>query len=697
MKRSAARTGQIGRIAAAIAAVWLGIGVGGAALARTPDAGLRPLEPLDVFELERASDPRISPDGERIVYVRRGFDVLTDRATSHLWIVKTDGSGHQALGVGGASASQPRWSPSGDRVAFFAEDGDGRRQVFVHWLGSGRTAAVSRLTEAPSDLAWSPDGSMLAFTMFVAGEDPSPASLPAPPREADWGPPIEVIDRVNHRLDGRGELPVGHRHVFVIPADGGTARQITAGDFDHNGPLAWTPDASAIVVSANRREDRDFEPLDSALWRVGVAEHGLTRLTERYGPEDQPAVSPDGSQIAYVGFDDRHQGYQVEALYVANGDGSDPRRITSELDRDVSSPIWSADGDRILFEYDDEGVTRIGAVRADGGEVDELAAGVGGMSLGRPYGGGSFTVSDGGAIAFTVGTAQRPADIAVLEPGGAPRPVTAVNEDLLGHRDLGEVESLWYDAPDGERVQGWLVTPPGFDPDRTYPLILEIHGGPFANYGPRFAAEIQLMAAAGYVVLYTNPRGSTSYGEAFGNLIHHAYPGGDHDDLMAGVDAVLERGFVDPERLFITGGSGGGVLTAWAVGKTDRFRAAAVQKPVINWYSFVLYADVPAFFYKYWFPGPPWEHHEHYMDRSPISLVGEVTTPTMLITGSRDLRTPMAESEQYYHALQIRGVPTRLVRVPDAAHGIAARPSNLIAKVAHILAWFEEHGRAQHD
>ncbi len=222
-------------------------------------------------------------------------------------------------------------------------------------------------------------------------------------------------------------------------------------------------------------------------------------------------------------------------------------------------------------------------------------------------------------------------------------------------------------------------------------MILEIHGGPFASYGSVFSSEVQLYAAAGYVVLYTNPRGSSGYGEEFGNLIHHDYPNHDYEDLMSGVDALIARGYIDSENLFVTGGSGGGVLTAWIVGKTDRFRAAVVAKPVINWYSFVLYADNPAFFYRYWFPTKPWEDPEHYMKRSPLSYVGNVTTPTMLLTGEEDYRTPIAESEQFYAALKLEGVETAMVRIPGASHGIANRPSNLIAKIASVLMWFEKY------
>jgi acylaminoacyl-peptidase len=296
-------------------------------------------------------------------------------------------------------------------------------------------------------------------------------------------------------------------------------------------------------------------------------------------------------------------------------------------------------------------------------------------------------------VAYTAAGPERLADVSVVPlRGGAPKRLTDLSGDLLSQRSLGKLEELWVPSShDGMRIQAWVITPPGFDPAKRYPLILEIHGGPFAAYGPTFAAELQLYAAAGYVVVYVNPRGSTGYGKAFGNAIHHAYPGFDYDDLMSAVDAVIARGYVDTSRLFVTGGSGGGVLTAWIVGKTDRFRAAVVQKPVINWTSFALTADRYTFFWKYWFPGLPWEQQEQYWARSPLSLVGHVKTPTMVLTGEEDYRTPMSESEQYYQALQLQRVPTALVRVPGAGHGLDKRPSQLASKVAHVLAWFERH------
>jgi acylaminoacyl-peptidase len=317
---------------------------------------------------------------------------------------------------------------------------------------------------------------------------------------------------------------------------------------------------------------------------------------------------------------------------------------------------------------------------------------VGGTEIGRPYASGSYSAANG-TIAFTVASASRPADVAVRTTAdAAPRRLTTLNDGWLSAKALAEVEEIWFDSSlDQKKIQGWIVKPPHFDPKKKHPLILEIHGGPYADYGATFAAEMQFYAAAGYVVLYTNPRGSTGYGEKFAQLIHHDYPGPDYEDLMSGVDAVLQRGYVDGDNLFVTGGSGGGILTAWIVGKTQRFRAAVSAKPFVNWASAGLVTDDPVFWSRNFHPGPPWEQAEYYRKHSPLSLVGNVTTPTMLLVGEADYRTPISEAEQFYAALRIRKVDTALVRIPDASHTIVDRPSRLMAKVAHILKWFETH------
>ena len=649
-----------------------------------------PLGLMDVFELEYAADPQIAPDGETVVYRRNRLDVMTDRVRGDLWTIEADGSDHRPL-VTGVDASSPRWSPDGTRLAYVAQDTDEeRRHLLVRYVESGVTVPVARLASAPGGIAWSPDGTQIAFTRFVEGEAAPLAKLPGPPDGATWAAPPRVIERTNWRSDGSGYVREGNTHVFVVPAEGGTPRQLTSGPYDHGGTPAWTPDGAALIVSADRRDDVDLDPGESELHRLDVATGAINTLTSRVGSDGQPAVSPDGRRVAYVGADDRRLGYQITGLYVLDLRGGEPTFLTPDLDRDVSNPTWSGNGE-VLVQSDDEGTTRILAVDLDG-DVREIATNVGGMSIGRPYGGGQFSAASG-CVAFTLTAPDHPADVAVARLGAEAERLTNLNADLFAQRTLGDVEEVWYESSaDGRRVHGWVVTPPGYDASRRYPLILEIHGGPFSNYGPRFSMEVQLFAAAGYVVLYTNPRGSTSYGEDFGNLIHHAYPGQDYDDLVSGVQHLVDEGIADPDQLYVTGGSGGGVLTAWIVGQTDRFQAAVVAKPVINWTSWMLTADSYTYGAKYWFADLPWENQAEYWRRSPLSLVGNVATPTMVLTGEADTRTPMSESEQYYQALRLQGVPSALVRIPEASHGIASRPSGLMRKVGTILAWFERYG-----
>jgi len=644
---------------------------------------------LDVFQLEYAADPQISPDGTRIVYVRSFMDIMADQPRSNLWIVDADGSNHRPLTTGNENHRSPRWSPDGTRLLYLSGE-EHTAQVYCRWMDTGQTARLAQLPGPASSVEWSPDGTQIAFSMPVPAPEKPFVTMPPMPPGAEWAKPAKVIRKVIYRMDGIGYVKDMYFQLFVLPAEGGSPRQLTSGDFHHR-DSRWTPDGKSLVFSANRREDWEYEPRNSEVYRLDLNTREVTALTDRVGPDTGPAVSPDGSKIAYLGYDDRYQGYQVTQLSLMNSDGSGKRVLAGDFDRDISNLTWSADGAGLFFQYDDQGNTKIGFVDLDG-EIKTLIDDVGGLSLGRPYSAGSYSVADNGAVAFTLSRPDFPADVALGGEGRKVARLTRLNEDLFGHKQLGAVEEIRFPSSfDGREIQGWVVTPPDFDPAKKYPFILEIHGGPFANYGDRFSAEIQLYAAAGYVVLYLNPRGSTSYGEEFGNLIHHNYPSQDFDDLMSGVDAMIARGSIDPENLFVTGGSGGGVLSAWTVGMTDRFAAAVVAKPVINWTSFALTADFYSTFYRYWFPGPPWEFVEQYWKRSPLSLVGNVTTPTMLLTGEEDHRTPISESEQFYQALKLRHVDTVLVRIPGAGHGITRRPSQLIAKVAHILKWFEIH------
>ncbi len=663
-----------------------------AALAAAADR----LAPMDIFQFELASDPQISPDGKRIVYVRQFADVMSDRRCSNLWIINFDGSDHRPLTTGNYRDTSPRWSPDGSQFLYLS-DRDGAPQIYRRWMDTGQSAKLTNITSAPAGIAWSPDGQWISFTAHVPDEGPRIVTMPKAPEGAKWAEPARIIDMLVYRFNAAGYLKPGYTHLFVLPAEGGTPRQVSTGKFQHGGAATraseavWTPDGKYLLMSANRHENWELEPNDTEVYEFQVADGAVRALTSRKGPDGSPAVSPDGKLIAYVGFDERYQGYQVTRLAVMNRDGTGARTVTASFDRDVFSPHWSPDSSGLYFLSSDQGNTGL-YIAALGGAIRKLAGNIG--STTSAYGGrGDFTLARNGNFAVTYTRPEVPGDLAVgAAANPALRRITAVNDDLFAGKKLAQLEEIWYQSSkDRRKIQGWLLKPPDFDPKKKYPLILEIHGGPFADYGDRFDLEKQLMAARGYVVLYTNPRGSTSYGEEFGNLIHHAYPGDDFYDLNSGVDAALAKGYIDPQRLYVTGGSGGGVLTCWMIGRTTRFRAAATVYPVINWYSFVLTSDIGNWTVKRWFPGFPWDYAEHYEKRSLLSVVKNVKTPTMIMTGEADYRTPMSDSEQYYQALKLLGVETVLVRVPDEPHGISVRPSHHISKILHILEWFERH------
>jgi acylaminoacyl-peptidase len=643
----------------------------------------------DVFNLEYADSPEISPDGRWVAYVRVSADIMSDRFRRSIWLVDESGRNHRPLVQGEGSYASPVWSPNGRMIAYVANE-NGAAELRVFYLDSQRSATLARLPGGAANLTWSPDGGTLAFEGFVEEPNPEPAGMPPKPEGAHWGEPARIIEDVIYRVDGEGYLHAGYMQIFTLPADGGTPRRLTYQARNHDGRLSWSPDGRRLVFSANAEEGWEYRPIESDIYALDIDSGDITRLTDREGPDNSPVLSPDGRRLAYVGFQDRRQFYQVTDLYVADADGSHARNLTAAFDRDVVDPRWAGNG-AIYFLYADRGVTKLGRISASGGRVTTLLSNIGSAELGRPYTGGAYSVNAAGRFVATVASPTRPPDLVMS--GG--RRLTALNEDLLSGKSVSNAEHIVVPSSLDQRpIDAWIVRPPDFDPSRRYPLLLEIHGGPVAAYGPTFAAEIQLYAAAGYIVVYANPRGSDSYGGEFGNLINRDYPDKDYDDLMSVVDAAIAREPVDHERLYVTGGSGGGVLTAWIVGTTNRFRAAMVQKPVINWTSFALTADIYTLFGPYWLGEYPWDEgaEARYWARSPLSRVGNVTTPTAVMTGELDMRTPSSEAEQFYQALRLRHVPTRLVRVPGAPHDIAFRPSGMIAKVVNTLAWFAQYG-----
>lgn len=646
---------------------------------------------LDVFDLQYTSDPQISPDGEWVVYRRMDFDIMKDRAWGNLWMLKTDGSQHQKLTSREVSEGNARWSPSGDRIAFTSTTDEGS-EIYMYWFGSGKIARLTQLPFSPSSLTWSPDGTQLAFSMNVEAKAPVIAKTPKKPKGAKWADSPRITDRVYHEADGRGYIKPGFNHIFLVPAQGGAPRQITSGDWHHRGTLSWSPDGNKIYFSANRVDDWEYRFRNSEIYSVDVENGDIVALTERDGPDYGPQVSPNGKYIAYIGNEDKRQAYQVRKLHIMNIDGSNKRSISDGLDRTVSDIRWDAKSGGLYFNYDDKGNTKIAHITLSG-KVTKLADDQGGTSLGRPYSSGSFSVANDGTVAYTHSRPDYPAEIAVLKPKAkSPRKITALNKALLDYRTLGKVEEVWYKSSvDGRDIQGWVVYPPNYDASKKYPFMVENHGGPIANYGDRFSVEMQLYASAGYIVFYPNARGSTSYGEEFGNLLYRNYPGEDYNDVMDGVDHCIKMGIAHEDQLFVTGGSAGGIMTAWMIGKNNRFEAAVVAKPVMNWISKTLVADNYFGYANSRYEGQPWENFEHYWKFSPISLVGNVETPTMVLVGMDDLRTPPSEAKQLYHALKLRKIETVLVEIPEASHGIANRPSNLITKIAHTVAWFDKY------
>ena len=652
-----------------LAAVLVLLG-GTAALAQD---GMRPLELADYLSWEDVRSPQISPDGKSVVYERRFVDAMKDRWNTELWLVGADGSRNRFLTEGGS----PRWSPDGTRVAFL-RDG----QIFVRWMDAeGAESQVTRLDSPPSQLVWAPDSGSIAFRAVVdPGPDPAWAiDMPKAPEGAAWTKPPRIVTRLNYRRDGQGYHPAGFRHIFVVSADGGTPRQLTGGDYHHDGPR-FVGDGASIVFTSLRTADAEHAWRESEIYRVDVATGRTTALTTRTGPDSGPVPSPDGSLIAYTGMDHTTDTYREEGLYVMDADGGNPRVIATEMGRRPGIVGWAADGSGVYFGAQLRGTNNLYLAPLEG-EVRPVSSGNHMLSV--------STVSEDGTAVGVVSSYHTPGNL-VAFPVDSPDEMTTLhvtNASVLAEVTLGEIEEIWYKSPDELDIQGWILKPPDFDPSRKYPLILRIHGGPHAMYNSGFDFKNQDHAAHGYVVLYTNPRGSSGYGSSFGNEIKNAYPGKDLDDLMAGVDEVIARGYIDDRNLFVYGGSGGGVLTSWIVGNTDRFTAAVSKAPVTNWFSFVGTTDGSSWYRN--FAKLPWDDPAEHLRRSTLMYVGNVTTPTMLMTGEKDLRTPMEQTEQYYRALKMRKIPTAMVRLTDSWHSRSLPPTNFMRVQLLLRNWFE--------
>jgi len=632
----------------------------------------------DYLDWEDVSAPSMSPDGKSVIYTRTWTDKINDKREASLWMMNADGTRGRFLTKG----SGAKWSPDGLKIAYVAPGEPGGPQIWVRFMDSeGDPTQITRLNESPSDIEWAPDGKSIAFGMLVRGSDNWKINMPAAPRGAKWTEPPRVVTKLKYRADRTGFLEDGFRQLFVVRADGGTPRQVTMGEWAANG-TTWTPDGRSLLFTSLRTADSEYAWRESEIYKADVASGEITQLTLRKGPDGNPLPSPNGRLIAYSGYDSTDATWKDASIYVMDADGKNPHALTEKFDRAPQGMMWANDGLGIYFTAENEGGRNLYYTSLKG-EVKPVTSGK-----------HVLTTAEIGNNFMAVGTrttSMLPTDIVTFDvrTPNAIKQLTDVNGDILQGKKLATAEEVWYTSVDGFKIQGWIVKPPDFDPAKKYPLMLEIHGGPHSMYNSGFNFSRQDHAANGFVMLYTNPRGSTGYGSAFGNAIKNAYPGKDFDDLMAGVDTVINRGYIDPNRLYVFGCSGGGVLTAWIVGHTNRFAAASSQCPVINWVSFVGNTDGPTWYYN--FEKYPWDDPSEHLKRSPLMYVGNVKTPTMLMTGVNDLRTPIGQTEEFYEALKIRKVPTAMIRFNNEWHGTSSTPSNFLRTQLYLRSWFDKY------
>ena len=634
------------------------------------------------LDWEDVSAPALSPDGTQILFGRRWVDKMNDRWESSIWLMNADGTHQRAL-VQGTDVS---WSPDGKRIAYIAKGEPSGQQIFVRWMDAeGATTQISHLTDSPSNLQWSPDGKSIAFTMNVPAHDSWRIPMPTPPKGAKWTETPTVVTRLNYRSDRVGYTDDSYRHIFVLPSGGGTARQVTNGDWNHSAP-AFSADSKTIAFSSLRVPDAEKAFRKSEIYAANLATGQITELTHRAGTNTSPEYSPDGKLIAFMSADSvDHSAWAETKLWMMNADGSNAHVVSGNLDRPISNVVWAEDNSGVYFNVESAGSKNL-YFATPSGQFRPVTSGAHVLTV--------SSVSKSGVAVGIRSTPTKPNDVvgfSIPKTGTVSTftQLTAVNEDVLAGKELAQTEELWYTSKDGLKIQGWIVKPPDFDPSKKYPLILEIHGGPQSMYNVGFSFARQDHAASNYVILYTNPRGSTGYGEKFTNEIKNAYPGKDFDDLMAGVDTVVGRGYIDTKNMFVYGCSGGGVLTSWTVGHTTRFAAAAALCPVIDWISFVGETDGAGWYQN--FEKPFWEDPSEHLRRSPIMYVGNVKTPTLLMTGVLDLRTPIPQIEEYYRALKVKGVPTAMIRVNNEYHGTSSTPSNFLRTQLYLRSWFDKY------
>lgn len=604
----------------------------------------QPFAPADWWAWRDIDAPRINSDGTSVVYVERWNLRDADRICSNLWSVATSGGAPRRLTEGPWQDTAPAWSPDGGRIAYLS-DREGKRQIWIRRLDSAADQQITHLDDPPLGVAWSPDGKSLAFTARLA--EPLPAA---------WAP-AAILPLLRR--------PAARVHLFVIPATGGTVRALSVGDLDLHGEPAWMPDGQSILYSAAPPPDAAHPLEGGEIYAVRIAGGERRQITRHPGPDETPVPSPDGSRIAWIGREPTAQSYVTAKLYVANPDGSRAKVLAGALDRDVSNVQWSNDSRTVYFLADDRGATRVYAARNDGSVRPVTNA---------PERLRGFSLADNGHAVAVRQTSAAPGELVTFPVDLPAKPVrlAAANAGLLAERDLGAIEEIQYPSA-GKTIQGWIVKPPAFDAAKKYPLLVDIDDAPRRMCGDDFRLRAQILAARGFVVLCANPRGTPGYGEEFGNLIRSRFPGDDFDDIMRGVDYLISKGTIDPARLSISGG----LLAAWAIGHTERFRAAVVRHAIADWLTDVAHAPDGVYRAAAWMGAMPWDDPDQYVKHSPIYFAGNFRTPTLVLASDPD-----PGAEELYFALQAQKIDSALVRF-----GKPPRPSQVILEWEATLAW----------
>lgn len=659
----------------------------------------------DLLKLIFVSYPDLSPCGKRVSYVRTHIDEKASEYCSNIFMSDAAGAEQRQLTFGKKHDNSPRFSPDGNMLAFIS-DRSGERQIWVlDLVHGGEARQVTDLRYGATGPVWSPDGTKLAFTSrFTAGEDPDVLHKVRTPKEKEEEEknrreaPL-VVERLRYKSnDAMGFVDGKTSHLWVVDASGGTPMCLTDGDFDHSSP-EWSPDGTTIAFSANRDRDTDINPSYADIYSVPATGGTIKRLTETVGPATSPKYSPCGSKIAYVGHLAEYLGATLARVWIVDADGGEPISLTDDFDNTVGDTtgcdsrygapgealIFSPEGDKVFFLASDRGSTHLFSVPSGGGKVEQI-------TQGKRHVQGISSRFAANSLVFTSATLLHPANVYLLN-GPSEMKLTDWNEAWLSEVELSEPAEFWYKGVDGWDVHGWLMKPFGFEDGKQYPLIMQIHGGPHTQYGFSFFHEYQMLAALGYGVLFTNPRGSHGYGQKFVDAVRGDYGGNDYGDLMEGIEYAAELPWVDSERIGVTGGSYGGFMTNWMVGHTDRFKAAVTQRSISNWTSFYGVSDIGYYFTEYEVGGTPWHDTAMMLKHSPLSYVKNMSTPLLIIHSEQDMRCPIEQAEQLFIFLKRLDVKTRLVRFPGANHDLSrnGKPKLRLERLRHIAEWFAEH------